>query len=312
MLLIALLLGLGSYFWVRNGVVAEARATTVRQAAELSSIRSANRELLTTVERARQAMAAGETSVTASSEPGALTALGPVDRAARTRALLALIKGGQLGTITYAAPSVYKVSTKVDKLAEVLGLPAKDTARLNAAANQVAAELLAGARVAATGDQVTIEMEDSPQARAKFGQMRETFREVLGEDGHAVYEALGFQSALENSLNNLGLVGYSMTVTKVPGVDGKPLTYQYLREGTAQVAAMMSLTPGATRPPGTIAPVTDEEAAKATAARRQQQQQTVTSSASRGGFTPTGPTVPDRTTLESRIGPLSALLPAGF
>jgi hypothetical protein len=250
----------------------------------------------------------------------ATTAAAPsVDRAVRTRALLDLLKGGQLGQITYAAPSQYKVSTKVDKLAEVLGLTPAETETLNTAANRVVAELLAGAQVSQAGDTVMIEMKDSPAARAKFGEMRDTFAQVLGEDGQAVYEALGFRSALENSLNNLGLVGYTMTVSKVPGEAGQGPGYRYVREGPAVVSQVVTSN-SAQRAVTSVAPVTDEEAARIDAERRKLQAQLDQARATaqaRGGANPVtaaplGAQVPDRATLANRLGALAPLIPSGF
>ena len=54
LLLVALLLGFGWYRWARSDVAADAKDAAARQNAELMAVRSANRELLTTIERARQ------------------------------------------------------------------------------------------------------------------------------------------------------------------------------------------------------------------------------------------------------------------
>lgn len=322
-LLIGLLLGYGWYHWAKNDVAADARDAATRQTAELAAVRTANRELLATIERARQAIAEegaapGRSTPASGAADGLPGAAGPIDREVRTRALLELVKSGQLGQVTYPAPSVYKVTTKVEKLAEVLGLSAAETDTLRDAANAVANELLAGAKVTAAGDQVQIEMGDSPAARQKFGAMRDTFRQVLGEDGVAVYEALGFRDALENSLNNLGLVGYTMNVSRVPATDGG-MNYRFARTGTGTVAGT-NLATGAGRAGSVRAPVTDDEAAKLTAERQAAEQKLLltqlTAQQGRGGaapgVTPAGPLLSNRTTLDSRLGPLSSLLPPGF
>jgi hypothetical protein len=315
-LLIALLLGYGWYHWAQNDIAADARDAAARQVAELASVRTANRELLATIERARQAMAEDAAAPAAMAAGSGSTdgSAGPVDRTVRTRALLELVKSGQLGQVTYPAPSVYKITTKVEKLAEVLGLTTAETDTLRDAANAVANELLAGAKVSAAGDVVQIEMGDSPAARQKFGAMRDTFREVLGEEGMAVYEALGFRDALENSLNNLGLVGYTMNVTRVPAAEGG-MNYRFARTGTGTVAG--TTLAGASGSMGVArAPVTDEEAAKLTAERQAAEQKVMAAQVGRGGaapgVVPAGLVVPNRTTLDNRLGPLSALLPPGY
>ena len=262
LLLVALLLGFGWYRWARSDVAADAKDAAARQNAELMAVRSANRELLTTIERARQAISEDAVSgAEAVASPGTAAGLvggaGPVEREIRTRALLDLVKSGQLGQVTYPAPSVYKITTKVEKLAEVLGLSSAETDTLRDAANAVGNELLASAKVTAAGDQVSIEMGDSPAARQKFGAMRETFRQVLGEDGMAIYEALGFRDALENSLNNLGLVGYTMNVSRAPAPDGT-MSYRFERTGTGTVAGT-TLAAGSGRAGAVRAPVTDED-----------------------------------------------------
>ncbi len=305
MLFAGLLLGLGWYQWAKQDLAAETRATANRQIAELASLRSANRELAATVSRALQSVAAETQPAVVPPEPWAAS---PVDRTARTRALLALVNSGELGRLTYPSPSQYKVATKVEKLAEVLGLTPAEAQPLHGAVNRVVSELLAGAEVVAAGDTVRFALTDSPGARARFGEMRETFRQVLGEDGHALYEALGFNDALENSLNNLGLVGYSMTVTKVLGTDGKPVSYQFLRQGTAP-AAVIAGGIAVSRPARNLTPVTDAEAAEAEAQRRTEM---AAREESREGAAPVGARVPDRATLASRLGPLDALLPPDF
>lgn len=310
-MLVALLLGLGWYQWAKNDLAAATRDTAARQTAEITTLRNANRELAITVERALRSVEAPAATAVAETSAAPVT---PVDRAARTRALLDLIKGGELGQLTYPAPSQYKVSTKVEKLAEVLGLTPAETEALNAAANRVVADLLAGAQVNQGADAVTIEMKDSPAARARFGEMRETFLQVLGEDGHAVYEALGFRAALENSLNNLGLVGYTMTIQKVPGEAGKDSAYRYLREGTGPVTQVVGVTTGP-RSPTFVAPVSDDEAARAEQERRKQQAQLAQARAAavaRGGPPAVGPLVADRATLANRLGALAPLIPPGF
>jgi hypothetical protein len=323
-LIIALLLGYGWFHWAKNDVAADARDAASRQTAELAAVRAANRELLATIERARQAIAEDAAGMAGPALPAGLADglagdAGPIGREMRTRALLDMVKSGQLGQVTYPAPSVYKITTKVEKLAEVLGLTTAETDTLRDSANAVANELLASAKVTAAGDQVQIEMGDSPAARQRFGAMRDTFRQVLGEDGMAVYEALGFRDALENSLNNLGLVGYTMSVARVPASDGNGPSYRMVRTGTGTVAGT-TLAAGAGRAGAVRAPVTDEEAAKLTAERQAAEQKLLlaqmTAQQGRGGAAPgvipAGPTLANRTTLDSRLGPLSALLPPGF
>jgi hypothetical protein len=306
LLLVLLLLGLVGYRWVRNDLAADAKAVAVKQTAEIAAVRNANRELLATIERARQAIAedaagkAAESSGLAGEPAGPA---GPVDRETRTRALLELVRSGQLGQVSYPAPSVYKVATKVEKLAEVLGLTAAETDTLREAANAVAGELLAGAKVTSEGDQVLIEMGDAPAARQKFATMRDTFRQVLGEDGMAAYEALGFRDALEASLNNLGLAAYTLSVARVPAADGNGTSYRFDRQGGGTVS-------GATR---IFASGKNEEEAALYALELQKQQAKMAEArAARGGPVSTATTVANRATLNSRLGPLSALLPAGF
>jgi hypothetical protein len=307
LLLVAYFAGLGWQRWSEGRIAVRAREDAASQSAQLASLRRTNGELRVAVERAQQSVEAGALPVAL---PGAMpdSGAGPIpadrDRAARTRALLALVKSGEIGRPTYAAPSQYKVSTKVKKLAEVLGLAADETGVLYASADRVVSTLLAGALVTTDADQVTIEMRDSPEARAGFDEMRDTFRQVLGEDGHAVYEELGFRSALENSLNNLGLVGFTIIVSRIPGEEGKAPTYRFQRSGTA--VSLPPLTTG-------FAPGIDEAVAKAKELRQRALAEVQAQAMSRSGpASSVGLNVPDRTALDSRLGPLSALLPAGF
>jgi hypothetical protein len=313
--LIALLLGSAWSVWKTKQVEADLKEEATEQVAQVAELRQSIRSLqAVAAQRASAERPVADTAVPAMDET-VLNTL-PGDRTARNRALLAMLKGGELGLLSYAAPSVYKVSTKVDKLAEVLGLTANETATLQAAANNVLNTLLTGAQVQRGANEIVIEMKDSPQARAELGRMRETFQQVLGEDGHAIYDNLGFKAALENSLSNVGLVPYTVTVSKgVNPTTGAP-TYVMNRQGTAPAGQSISYMNGvATRAPA-VAPVTDEEAASVSAARQKEYQQTqarleTAKAAGRGGAA-SGQTLANRTTLSSALGPLDTFIPADF
>lgn len=317
--IVVLLLGWAWSIRDAKRIESAAKTEATQQAAQVAELRKSIRAL-----QAEQATAARASAAilmaNAAAAPGAAEAvLGalPGDRTARNRALLAMLKGGELGMLSYAAPSQYKVSTKVDKLAEVLGLAADETATLQTAAGNVLNTLLSGAQVQRGANEIVIEMKDSPTARAEFGRMRETFQQVLGEDGYALYDSLGFKSALENSLSNVGLVPYTVTVTKGTNANTGAPTYVMNREGTAPVVQSINYVNGvAVRGPST-APVTDEEAASLTAARQkefiqnQTRSQAANLAAGRGGVV--GQTfAPNRTTLSSALGPLEAFVPPDF
>jgi len=316
--LIVLLLGWAWSIGDAKRIESESKADAAQQTAQVAELRKSIRALQ--AEQAAAARAAAAISMTnAAAAPGsAEAALGalPGDRTARNRALLEMLKGGELGLLSYAAPSQYKVATKVDKLAEVLGLTADETATLQTAAGNVLNTLLSGAQVQRGANEITIEMKDSPTARAEFGRMRETFQQVLGEDGYALYDSLGFKSALENSLSNVGLVPYTVTVSKGTNPTTGAPTYVMSREGTAPVGQTINYVNGvAVRGPST-APVTDEEAASLIAARQkefaqtQARLQTANLAAGRGGTG--GQTLANRTTLGSALGPLEGFIPPDF
>jgi hypothetical protein len=314
--LIALLLGWAWSIWKTQQVESDLKDEAAQQAAQVAELRQSIRALqAAAAQRASAARPVADPVAPTADEP-ALGAL-PGDRTARNRALLGLLRGGELGLLSYAAPSVYKVSTKIDKLAEVLGLTANESATLQAAANNVLNTLLAGAQVRRGASEIVIEMEDSPQARAELGRMRETFQQVLGEDGHAIYDSLGFKAALENSLSNVGLVPYTVTVSKgVNPTTGAP-TYVMNRQGTAAAGQSISYVNGvATRAPA-VAPVTDEEAASVIATRQREYAQNqarleAARAAGRGGVVGTGQTLTSRTNLSSALGPLEIFIPADF
>lgn len=316
--LLVLLLGWAWSIRDAKRVESDAKAEAAQQAAQVAELRKTIRALQ--AEQAASARASAANSLADAAAASGAAETGPTappgDRTARNRALLAMLKGGELGLLSYAAPSQYKVSTKVDKLAEVLGLTANETATLQTAAGNVLNTLLAGAQVQRGANEIVIEMKDSPTARAEFGRMRETFQQVLGEDGYALYDSLGFKSALENSLSNVGLLPYTVTVTKGTNPNTGAPTYVINREGTAAVGQSINYVNGvAVRGPST-APVTDEEAASLTAARQkefaqnQARLQAVYAAAGRGSAADlmTG----NRTALVSALGPLETFVPPDF
>ena len=139
-----------------------------------------------------------------------------------------VIKSGLAGQLRWRGWQTRKLDEVIDPFAELIGLSADKVETLKQTIAQgrdaIAAGVALESKVSQPADnQVLIEFGDLSVARNAAADLEAAVKEQIGEDAYALYDGLGFKSAVTTLLSNGALTGSTMP--------GASRTYTIERKG---------------------------------------------------------------------------------